>query len=298
VNALTPTWYDLLGVERDADPEAIRAAWRSAIADLDPTERRFATLNEAAAVLLDPARRGAYDEELRAAEAEVAPEVAPEVDPEAEPDVEPDVEPVETVHAEVEPVETSASARPSSTRRAASYLVPGWVLGAVAVIAVAAAVLAGVLSTRGPGDKVVEATAQLSSGSKVTDIEERAMAAQAAAREAIVPVLSYDYRKLDAAQSAAHGYLTASYQKEYDKLFALIKRNAPGTQTVVTTKVIDSGIVRADTDRVQVLLFVDRPTTNKASTTAIPYQDQVTATMRQVGGDWRIDNLVTTPIQQ
>lgn len=294
MSALTPTWYDLLGVERGAEPDEIRAAWRSAIADLDPTERRFATLNEAAAVLLDPARRSAYDEELRAAEAEVAPDVAPAV----EPDVEPVVEPVETVHAEVEPVEISRSARTSSVRRAPSYLLPGWVLGAVAVVAVAAAVLAGVLATHGPGDKVVEATAQLSSGSKVTDIEERALAAQAAAREAIVPVLSYDYRKLDAAQSAAHGYLTTSYQKEYDKLFALIKRNAPGTQTVVTTKVVDSGIVRADSDRVQVLLFVDRPTTNKASTTAIPYQDQVTATMRRVGGDWRIDNLVTTPIQQ
>jgi Mce-associated membrane protein len=274
VSALTPTWYDLLGVEPTADADRIRTAWRAAIADLDPTERRFATLNEAASVLLDPARRSAYDDELRPAE--------------------PDPSVVEVRGAPATSLETP---EPEPTRRA-PRLVPGWVLAVVAVVALATAVLAGVLSTRTPADKIVDSTAQLSSGSKVTRIEERAMAAQAAAKEAIVPVLSYDYRKLDADQSSAHGYLTEAYRLQYDKLFDLIKQNAPTTQTVVTTKVIDSGVVRVDADRVQVLLFVDRPTTNKASTTAIPYQDQVTATMRQVGQDWRIDNLVTTAIQQ
>ncbi|HVW80902.1 MAG TPA: hypothetical protein VHB69_08205, partial [Mycobacteriales bacterium] len=120
--------------------------------------------------------------------------------------------------------------------------------------------------------------------------------AAAAARTAIVPLLSYDYRHLDADQSKAEKYLTDSYRKSYDSLFAVIKQNAPGTQTVITTKVVESGIVRVDGDRVQVLLFVDRPTTNKASTTPIPYQDQVTATMQKVGGSWLVDNLVTTPV--
>ncbi len=54
---MTPTWYDLLGVEPDASADDIRAAWKAAIADLDPTDRRFKTLNEAAEVLLDPQRR-------------------------------------------------------------------------------------------------------------------------------------------------------------------------------------------------------------------------------------------------
>lgn len=59
-----PSWYDLLGVAPDAPAVEIRAAWRTAIADLDPTDRRFATLNRAAEVLLDPDRRAAYDVEL------------------------------------------------------------------------------------------------------------------------------------------------------------------------------------------------------------------------------------------
>jgi Mce-associated membrane protein len=290
---MSPTWYDLLGVEPTASAEEIRSAWRAAIADLDPTERRFATLNEAAAVLLDPARRSAYDEQLRATEPE--PEAAAAEPGSQDPASD---EPVSEEPVSGEPVsDEPVAGEPAATRRP-PYLVPGWVLAVVGVIALAAAATAGVLATRHPADKVIQSEASLSTGSKVTDIEERALAAQAAAKEAIVPVLSYDYRRLDADQKRAEGYLTDSYRKSYDKLFAMIKQNAPRTQTVITTKVVDSGIVRVDGDRVQVLLFVDRPTTNKASATAIPYQDQVTATMQRVGDDWRIADLVTTPIQQ
>ncbi len=59
-----PSWYDVLDVEPDASPEEIRAAWRAGIADLDPTERRFRSLNQAAEVLLDEQSRAAYDAEL------------------------------------------------------------------------------------------------------------------------------------------------------------------------------------------------------------------------------------------
>ncbi|MDI6909328.1 RDD family protein [Nocardioides sp.] len=60
----SPSWYDLLGVNSDAPAEEIRAAWRAQIAELEPTDRRFAVLNQAAEVLLDPARRAAYDHEI------------------------------------------------------------------------------------------------------------------------------------------------------------------------------------------------------------------------------------------
>jgi Mce-associated membrane protein len=60
----SPTWYDVLDVAPDASPDEVRAAWRAAIADLDPTDHRFAALNQAAEVLLEPARRAAYDAEL------------------------------------------------------------------------------------------------------------------------------------------------------------------------------------------------------------------------------------------
>ena len=58
-----PTWYDVLGVPRDASADEVRAAWKTQIADLEPGDRRFDALNRAAKVLLDPAARASYDVE-------------------------------------------------------------------------------------------------------------------------------------------------------------------------------------------------------------------------------------------
>ncbi len=81
-NTPGPTWYDVLGVSRDADTEEIKAAWRSATDRFEPGSGsgQFRMFNEAAEVLLDPARRAAYDESLAAPdESAAAPEdVQPE----------------------------------------------------------------------------------------------------------------------------------------------------------------------------------------------------------------------------
>jgi Mce-associated membrane protein len=75
----------------------------------------------------------------------------------------------------------------------------------------------------------------------------------------------------------------------------VIRANAPEVGTVVTTEVVSSGIVRSGTDRVQVLVFVNRPTTNKQQRQPVVYRDQVTVTMARVGDSWLVDDLVTSP---
>ena len=55
--------------------------------------------------------------------------------------------------------------------------------------------------------------------------------------------------------------------------------------------------MRASDDRVQVLVFVDRPTTNKLHAEPVVYKDQVTVSMQRVDGDWLVDDLVTSPAQ-
>lgn len=62
--------YDVLDVDETASTADIRAAWRTAVADLDPTDRRFRAYNDAAAVLLDDERRASYDAELAAVRAD------------------------------------------------------------------------------------------------------------------------------------------------------------------------------------------------------------------------------------
>lgn len=256
----SPTWYDLLGVERDASDVEIRAAWRSGTADLEPGDRRFDTLNRAARVLLDPASRREYDAGLPETETETGPEPAPETR-----------------------VDAPAAGRPAGEAHPPAGVVSGvpvWMLAALGALALL---------------MVVATTWLWRAGDEGS--EEAAREAQGAAERAVVPVLSYGFETLEEDQERAQSYLTSSYREDYDELFAVIEENAPSTRTQVGAEVIASGIVRAGEDRVEVLVFVDRPTTNKTTPQPTVYKDQVTMTMERVGDEWLVDNMVTSPVQ-
>lgn len=255
---MTPSLYDLLDVDRTASDEEIRSAWKAAIADLDPTDRRFRAYNQAAEVLLDPAGRAAYDAEL--------------VDREAgrEPDEEPDARP-----AAAPPDGTPNAGTPPAPRRS----VPGWLLATLAVLALALGGATGYVATT-PSD---------------SSVEDATRAAQAAAERAVVPILSYDYRRLDEDQAAARPLMTEDYREEYDKLFEVLQQNAPRTRTVVGVEVVASGVVRGGTERAEFLVFLDRPTTNAENKQPVVYKDQVRVQMENVEGDWLVDCLLTSP---
>lgn len=262
---MTPSWYDVLDVAPTATSGEIRVAWRAAIADLEPGSRRFQALNQAAEVLLDEQRRAAYDAELAAQEPE-PPAVGP---------TESDLTTTATTAPTALPATTTGVARTAPS-------VPTWLVAALGVLAAVA--LGVALWVWQLGDD--------------TSAEDATSAAQSAAEQAIVPVLSYDYENLEADQERAAAYLTSDYRQDYDELFGVIADNAPSTQTKVTATVIASGIVRSGEDRVDVLVFVDRPTTNKLTPEPVTYKDQVTVTMQKVDGEWLIDNLVTSPAAQ
>ena len=157
-----------------------------------------------------------------------------------------------------------------------------WLLALAAVLAIALTVTAAVVGVKGGGDTAI-------------DDADAQQALQVAVR-AIGPVLSYDYRHLDEDAAQARSYMTASYQDQYDKTFALVKENAPSVKAVVSAQVIDAGVVRTGGDRVDVLVFVNRPTTNKKTTTPVVYKDQVTVTMVRDGDSWLIDDLATSGV--
>jgi Mce-associated membrane protein len=279
-----PTWYDLLDVEPTASTDEIRAAWKAAVADLDPTDRRFQRLSEAAAVLLDEQRRADYDRSLpTVAVAEAPTRDLPEELPRGAaassvgdlPETEPGISDIEPASVEVE---HDPEVRERQRRWAVARTVPLWLLGVAAVVALVLVALAAFAWTR-PDPKAVESNADT---------------AREAAERAVVPVLSYDYRTLAQGQKDAESQMTVHYRdKAFRPLFATIKQNAPGTQAVVTTKVVESAIVRAGEDRVEVLVLVDRPTQNKKQTTPVTYEDHVTVTMEKSGDGWLIDDMTT-----
>lgn len=157
----SPSWYDLLGVAPSATAEEIRVAWRAEIADLDPTDRRFTVLNQAAGVLLDPDARAAYD-------ASLAPTPPPEP---------------------FEPTE-----RPARSRT----MVPGWLLIGLAVLTLVVAGTAGYLWVQVPSDSSVEdatSAAQAAAERAAVPVLSYDAAHIDESKAAAQPYLTGDYRK-------------------------------------------------------------------------------------------------------
>ncbi|MGH3353045.1 MAG: hypothetical protein ACRDPS_20450 [Nocardioides sp.] len=330
----SPTWYDLLDVEQDAATDDIRAAWKSAIADLDPTDRRFRTLNDAAAVLLDDKLRAAYDAELAALEEAAADEddVEAEEGSEDAGDDAASAAAVETAAVENEAADDEPDGSETDAEPAAEPtdedsdedsdeddeepagrtlpVLPVWSLAAAGALALAAVVAAGVVFfgqekvSTVSNNNVTTSTAEGAVGKRITRnhkllVEEQGGEALAAAKKSVVPLLSYDYSKMDESKSKAHAVMTKDYREDYDRLFAVLVDNVPETKTVVKTLApVDAGVIRVSEDTVQVLVLVDRQVTNAQRSTPIGYQEYAMLTMAKVGDKWLVDKVETQPSQK
>lgn len=264
---MTPSLYDLLDVDESATAEEIRTAWKAAIADLDPTDRRFRAFNQAAETLLDPKARAAYDAELTGEPTAEEPEPATvvlekEPEPEPEPDAEPEPEPAPEDLVEPAPI---------SQR----ILIAAVVL---AVLAVAGTVW--IWTRPGAHDDPDRFDAR----------EQGAQQAEAVAEDAIAPVLSYDYRRLDDDVARAAPYFTDDYAQDYRGLIEDLAPQAKKDKLVVSAQAVATGLVRSGDDRAEVLVFVDQAS-SRDGVANDPLRMWVTLTMVSDGDGWLIDKM-------
>jgi Mce-associated membrane protein len=164
---------------------------------------------------------------------------------------------------------------------------PSWpavaALGALALLLVAAAVVLGLVKWSYPEvreqDRVEAATRM----------------APAAAERASTAILSYDYQSLAADEKAAERYMTSSYKKKYADTFnRLVRPNAAKVKAKVEAEVKASGVAHADSDRVNVLIYVNQTT----SSTANGGQPQVALNRVQLsmvrqGDRWLVNNITS-----
>jgi Mce-associated membrane protein len=292
--------YDLLDVDDAADAAEIRAAWKKAIADLDPTDRRFRAYNDAAGVLLDPEKRAAYDADLAVARAEdetvdTEPVTAAAAAPEAAPRA------TEVPVAEQPPVEPSPVPPPAEPSPAGppSAGPPTWSLFVAAGVAVVVLVLTVVVLTW-PGSLGGDSPA--AQKDQAAQAEDAGAAAEDAAAEAVPVVLSYDYRTIDADFAKAAAYLTDDFAAQRDDLF---DQKGDGDQTlrqqVVAEKVVVTAQLAAtpaltrvspDGTRATVVVYVDQ---DSQKGRAAPRTLRMWATLSMVkdGNKWLIDDICT-----
>jgi Mce-associated membrane protein len=273
------TWYDLLGVERDATPEQIRVAWREATDRAEPGTSQFKKYNEAAEVLLDAQARSAYDAELAASEP------APEAEPGPEPDPGPDHRPH---HApEAGPATAPVASAPTTTdstgeSRWVGLLASTGVTVAVTLVTVLVIAVGGYFWFQ---------------NNRHDDQVDAGQEASAAAERALPFVLSYDYRQLPADKSRAVRYLSPRYQKEYtatfDKVIASTDgRPGPAKQTsaVVKATVRSVGVVDSESDVAKVIVFIDQATTKDGGAPKFSL-NRLTVSMVKSGNSWVVDDI-------
>lgn len=283
---MNPTLYDILGVRPDASPEEIKRAWRDAADRFQPgpgsSGAQFRLFNEAAEVLLDPQRRREYDDRL-AAERQEAP-LAP-----GRPATGQDAVPVTvpsttaTLPAGERPAPADPDpGSPARERRGA----PAWALVVAGVLAVVLVGAAAWLGLR---------TWDVREVRRASAVADARTASTATAERAAAVILSYDYKTLDADEKAAKRYMSADYAKKYVKTFdKLVRPNATRLHARVEATVRASGVVTADPDRSNVLLFVNQNTVSKANDgqrqSAL---NRVEMKMVEQGGRWLVDDITS-----
>lgn len=291
--------YDLLNVDESATAEEIRAAWKAAIADLDPSDRRFRAYNDAAGVLLDQEKRASYDAGLAQARIDAEADVTTEADVESEAEVEAEVEAGAAAGAEagVEAgvaAEAEQVAAPVVESRAPSAGPSRATLIGVAVAAVLAVVLAvctfalpGVRADESPGDIAERSAAQ----------DKATLAAESAAEQMVAPVLSYNHKTMDEDLARLKGFLTTKMADKQSAAWPELTKEAQAQQIAVEATATGTALTRVDPDgrRATVVVFIDQYVEKKATEPFVLHMWATMSLVREGGteGRWLLDDLCT-----
>ncbi|MHB8341966.1 MAG: hypothetical protein ACYDB7_12465 [Mycobacteriales bacterium] len=116
--------------------------------------------------------------------------------------------------------------------------------------------------------------------------------ALAAAVQAIVPVLSYDYLTLAQDKAAAERYLTPAWRKDYDATFSRVEQLAPQVHAQAQTTVEAAAVDQASPGQVTVLIFTNTQSMNILHPATRVDGARLLVTMVHVAGRWLIDQIV------
>jgi Mce-associated membrane protein len=112
--------------------------------------------------------------------------------------------------------------------------------------------------------------------------------ALATAGPAAKAIFSYDYRSFDASVANGRAFVTGPFADEYAETTSTLKSTAVSEQAVVLAEVSASGVVRADPERVELLVYLNQYRRNVNTDGEKVDQNRVVLELRPVGGDWKV----------
>ncbi|MFG2057557.1 hypothetical protein ACGFI9_26405 [Micromonospora sp. NPDC048930] len=112
--------------------------------------------------------------------------------------------------------------------------------------------------------------------------------ALATAPAAAKALFSYDYRTFDDSVANGRTFATGAFAEEYAQTTAALKSTATKQQAVVLAEVSATGVVSADQDRVELLLYLNQYRRNVTTAGEKVDQNRVVLTMVPVRGEWKV----------
>jgi Mce-associated membrane protein len=112
--------------------------------------------------------------------------------------------------------------------------------------------------------------------------------ALASAPPAAKAIFSYDYRNFDASIANGRTFVTGTFADEYAQTTAALKSTAVSEQAVVLAEVSATGVVRADTERVELLVYLNQYRRNVNTTSEKVDQNRVVLELSRVGKEWKV----------
>jgi Mce-associated membrane protein len=110
---------------------------------------------------------------------------------------------------------------------------------------------------------------------------------------AVNTIFSYSYAQTGRTRAAAQRLLTGEAIRQYDRLFALVEKQAPRQKLIVTTRVTRIGVELLTGGRARVLVFANQQDT-RAGTGQTSYGGAMFAvTAMNEHGRWKIENIDT-----
>lgn len=113
-------------------------------------------------------------------------------------------------------------------------------------------------------------------------------AALATATPAAKAIFSYDYRSFDASVANGRGFVTGDFAREYAETTTALRPTAESEQAVVLAEVSATGVVRADPDRVELLLYLNQYRRNVNTEGEKVDQNRVVLELTRVGAEWKV----------
>ncbi|MFC6016660.1 hypothetical protein ACFP2T_10655 [Plantactinospora solaniradicis] len=112
--------------------------------------------------------------------------------------------------------------------------------------------------------------------------------ALATAGPAAKAIFSYDYRSFDASVANGRAFVTGPFADEYAETTSTLKSTAVSEQAVVLAEVSASGVVRADPERVELLVYLNQYRRNVNTDGEKVDQNRVLLELRRVGDEWKV----------